>query len=251
MKTKYLFIPISILLIASLVIVFSESIIFSSDPTINQLIKSIILYIPLVLFGLLTTFLYHNSFRIFKELRKPIYILLGLIIAINNFPFISYFNHNSFFINPSFLGITLLIISLILSTFFEELIFRGIILSFFLSKFKKNKKGLFISLLLSSIIFGLFHFINIGDLGFVETIKQVGYSILTGFLFGFLYYRTHNILISSSVHFLYNLSGSILLYFGTGTVFDTYTIIQMVAVSLIIGVIILFDIFKQKYEQFY
>ena len=130
---------------------------------------------------------------------------------------------------------------------FEECVFRGIIFSVLAGVFPKNKKGLLLTILVSSIVFGLAHFLNGFSLG---TLLQAGYSMLTGALFAFCLIKTKNIFCCAAVHSVYNFCGMLFdkKMLGGGVVFDLGTIITMVIVSVIIGVfcIIRFVFYKEK-----
>jgi len=75
----------------------------------------------------------------------------------------------------------------------EELIFRGIILNGMQDNYKNNRKAL----LLSALIFGLVHI----------KILQVIPAFFWGLIFGYLFYRTRNILLCIVLHSTANASG--------------------------------------------
>ena len=76
---------------------------------------------------------------------------------------------------------------------YEEFLCRGWLLNEFLERYGETKKGVWISIIASGIIFGLIHFINVSSNGFAGTVTQVLSASATGILFGFIYYRTKNI----------------------------------------------------------
>ena len=78
---------------------------------------------------------------------------------------------------------------------FEEFLCRGFIQNEFIERFSKNRKQVFLSIALSSLIFGGMHITNIwiGDQGVVETISQIIQATGLGILLGSIYYRTKNI----------------------------------------------------------
>ena len=89
-------------------------------------------------------------------------------------------------------------LNLILYTFsigvFEEFIFRGWILNEFLENYGDSRKKVFISILLSSLIFGLIHFDNVLVVQeLIYTIFQILNATAMGFLLGTIYFRTKNI----------------------------------------------------------
>lgn len=76
---------------------------------------------------------------------------------------------------------------------YEEFLLRGWLLNEFLERYGNTKKGVWISIIASGIIFGLVHFINISTNGFASTLTQVLSASATGVVFGFIYYKTKNI----------------------------------------------------------
>ena len=77
----------------------------------------------------------------------------------------------------------------------EEVICRGIFFNAYMKFFGDNKKGVIISTILSSAMFGSAHALNlIGQPELiVHTIAQIIYAILFGALFCAVYYRTGNL----------------------------------------------------------
>jgi membrane protease YdiL (CAAX protease family) len=83
---------------------------------------------------------------------------------------------------------------------FEEVVFRGIVLTVFLSRYSERK-----SILFSSIGFGLMHLLNLmmgRDL--VWVIGQVIWAFTIGLFYGYVFVRTRSLLPSMIVHYLSN-----------------------------------------------
>lgn len=76
---------------------------------------------------------------------------------------------------------------------YEEFLCRGWLLNEFLERYGDTKKGVWVSIIASGIIFGLIHFINVSSNGFAGTLTQVLNASATGILWGFIYYKTKNI----------------------------------------------------------
>ena len=76
---------------------------------------------------------------------------------------------------------------------YEEFLCRGWLLNEFLERYGDTKKGVWVSIFASGVIFGLIHFINVPVQGFASTLTQVLNASATGILWGFIYYRTKNI----------------------------------------------------------
>ena len=73
----------------------------------------------------------------------------------------------------------------------EEFMCRGWLQNEFIERYSKNRKQVILSILLSSLVFGLMHLSNVlsGQTLF-ETIIQIIQATAAGFLFGSIYYRT-------------------------------------------------------------
>jgi len=95
-----------------------------------------------------------------------------------------------------------LVIFCFLIGLFEELLCRGWIQNEFLKKFPKNRRQVFLSIILSSLIFGGMHISNIwiGGQEVLETIVQIIQATGLGILLGSVYFRTKNIWSSIFLH---------------------------------------------------
>ncbi|MDL2246291.1 CPBP family intramembrane metalloprotease [Methanobrevibacter sp. OttesenSCG-928-K11] len=123
-----------------------------------------------------------------------------------------------------------IISSVIIAPLFEELLFRGIILQ------KLNKRlGIIVSILISSILFGIIH-----DLG----------GIFSAFIFGIcmciLYIKSNNILVPIFAHALNNLIAEALyLIDPSEMIFTDIILISIFSVLAIISAILLLLFFSQ------
>ncbi len=93
----------------------------------------------------------------------------------------------------------------------EESFFRGLILAIFLSAWGINKKGIYRSVIVSSILFGLVHLTNLlnilkGRDVIIETISQVFYATFLGIFFAAIYLRTKNLWIAVIIHALFDIA---------------------------------------------
>lgn len=83
---------------------------------------------------------------------------------------------------------------------FEEVAFRGIALTVFLSRYSERK-----SIVFSSIGFGLMHLLNLGSgREFVWVMGQVVWAFAIGLFYGYVFIRTRSLLPSMIVHYLGN-----------------------------------------------
>jgi len=98
------------------------------------------------------------------------------------------------------------------SSFLEEFVFRGFILGGFLLYFPLTRRGILTSVVLSGLIFGLMHIVNLWT--FEErTVKgvlnQVYAATCFGIMYGATYLKTRSILTLGLLHFLSNFFSSI------------------------------------------
>ncbi len=89
----------------------------------------------------------------------------------------------------------------------EEFLCRGWLLNEFLERYSRNRKEILLSILFSSLIFGVVHFLNIGDTqGFFETLVQVMNAAAGGIFLAFVYYKTKNIWVVVASHAIWDFS---------------------------------------------
>ncbi|MFI3805652.1 lysostaphin resistance A-like protein [Vagococcus fluvialis] len=115
-----------------------------------------------------------------------------------------------------------IIIALILSlvaasivSFFEEIIFRGGLFLYFISYCGRNKRGILLSSMFSSVLFGLTHLVNLlNDGDFFYVTYQVLYTIAIGFSLCLAYVHTKSLWTPIFIHafvdfgdFFFNVGG--------------------------------------------
>ncbi len=188
------------------------------------------------------------NIRLFGKIHKPLYLIPCLLVAVDNFQWSAFFNGKMELVRAEFWDIALYTLSCLAVGLFEELIFRGVLFSVLASLFKKDRKGIWATYVLSSVIFGGAHLFNGFSLG---TIVQVLYTVLTGGLFAFCLMKTKNILCCALVHGVYNFGGTLFdtRGLGSGVVFDIGTVITMLIVSVAVGLFVLYKIWKYSEEE--
>lgn len=98
--------------------------------------------------------------------------------------------------------------------FFEEFLVRGTLLLLLITLLNTGQHKAFTGALISSILFGLLHLINLfgGEQGGLETLQQTLYAIVLGLIFTVMYYRTGSLWVPIFWHALldttYNFSSS-------------------------------------------
>ena len=189
------------------------------------------------------------NIRLFHKLNRVglLYMIPCLIISIDNFQFSAYFNGKMELIHKDWMHIVLFASYCLLTGIFEEGIFRGILFAVVADFFPRNRKGLILTIISSSIVFGAAHIINGVSI-------QILYTMLTGAVFAFCLIKTRNILCCAMVHGVYNFCGLLLgtennLGLGTGVVFDIGTVMTMVVASIAMGLLILWSVFRHPENE--
>ncbi|MGH4118022.1 CPBP family intramembrane glutamic endopeptidase [Clostridium sp.] len=105
-------------------------------------------------------------------------------------------------------AVVMMIISNLFIGLYEEMVFRGLILSLMFRHWGKTKNEIYFSVVFTSIIFGVFHFINLfSGSSFIAVGTQVIYAIIVGIYFSALLLRTKNNLLGCALlHGFYNIA---------------------------------------------
>jgi len=93
------------------------------------------------------------------------------------------------------------------SSFIEEFVIRGFILGIFLLNFTKTRAGIFKSVALSGLIFGLMHIINLWTIegqSIKGVLNQVYATTFFGVMYGATYLKTRSILTLGILDFISN-----------------------------------------------
>lgn len=164
-----------------------------------------------------------------------LFLLPALLVACNNFPWLALASGSAKLERIELLG--WLILQVLAVGVMEELAFRGILLPLLLERLGKTKKGMWLSILLSSAIFGLIHFANLIETpNLSATLMQVGYSALLGALCAILLLGTGNLWYCVAVHTIYNFGGGVTAYLIQGKVWNFPTILCTVLVAVFVGI---------------
>ena len=125
----------------------------------------------------------------------------------------------------------------------EELLFRCFVLEEFL-----KYKGKFLTVVYSSLAFGLTHLLNISSLSMIPGVLiQVCYTFFLGFVLGFIYLKTRNIVVPITLHFLFNLINNIVVTELYSFKLDiTYYLINVLVGLLIMVYIIVLNVINKK-----
>ena len=151
---------------------------------------------------------YDNQFKFgfWKKNLKPSMVFASwgfLVLLLNIIP-------NLFLGTPleSSYGLLLAVTGGIAPGLYEEVTCRGVVLSNMRYQWRNAKNPIMMSLLASSIAFGLIHLVNLfSTVG--PTLIQVGYATGLGIFFGAVYLRTRNLWGPVVVHALIDISAKI------------------------------------------
>ena len=135
-------------------------------------------------------------------------------------------------ITTPFLGWYVFILMLI-PGIWEEVSFRGVITSLNEKKYSRN-----ITLLIVSVLFGLFHLTNLlAGMSAILVIPQVFYAGLLGFIFGYMVIRTNSLIPGIIAHYLIDSVGQFFIYinFADDISFVWFAIIGIGIVPAILG----------------
>ncbi|MCR3905555.1 MAG: CPBP family intramembrane metalloprotease [Tenericutes bacterium] len=188
----------------------------------------------------------HGHIFKIKNLSKALLIMIpAFIVSINNFPIVAFLDGRAILTEPIY-RIFLFFIESLSVGFFEEIIFRGMILVFLLDKFKEEKNGVMISIILSSLIFGFIHVLNIFNGASVNsTMLQIGYSFLVGMMWAVLFLKTGNLWLTMLLHATFNFFGQVMFYLGTvDGRYDQFTMLLTIIIALFAGIYTIW-IFRQ------
>lgn len=91
---------------------------------------------------------------------------------------------------------------------YEELLCRGFLFRAFEDYFGDSKKGIYMSAIFSSFVFGMMHLTNLiwSPALIISTMCQVIYTTFVGFLFCVIYYRSKNLISCILLHGIFDFS---------------------------------------------
>lgn len=108
---------------------------------------------------------------------------------------------------------------------FEEVAFRGVVLTVFLNKYSVRK-----SIMFSAAAFGLMHLLNLSsDYEFVWVMGQVGWSFILGIFYGYMFIKADSLWSPIIVHYLGNLFiGSFTAYIQNTATIETQVLYTLI-----------------------
>ncbi len=180
------------------------------------------------------------DYKVLSPLKAPffgnlLFCLPPLLVAVNNFPFSAVIKGEAgVYDSPQ--TVLLLLLECICVGFFEETAFRGVVFLGILRRKKHSRAWAFVSILLSSAVFGIVHIVNIFQGAspiavLMQVLRQIGYSSLIGAMCAVMLLKTQNIWLPVAVHGIFNFCGAVVPNYGVGE-WDTFTVILTIVLSL-------------------
>lgn len=207
---------------------------FPNDALLNNIVYMIISRIVASLFFIIL--IIQNKIKLFsyKNPKNFLLIIPCLLIVICNMPLIELIEGKCK-IEASPILLFLFTIECIAVALFEELAFRGLLLPIALKKYAKSKLSIFFCIIVTSLIFGCYHILNLfAGAGIGPTMLQICYSALVGAMCGAAYLITGNILCPIILHAGYNFAGTLVDTLGYGEQWNIRRVIIFAIVSIIV-----------------
>ena len=226
---------------------------FSSEKEIEWLVAFAVKMLCAILpVYLIRQFGFGKVLRLDKGmLTSSILTIPALLVMVNNLPFVPVIMgdmsiNGTFF---QFLAYSLLCLSI---GVIEEVVYRGCLLPLCAFKCKRNKKGLFWAVVISSALFGAMHLFNLLG-GFNPMVfLQVGYSFLIGLVCGFALIVSGNIYLPILFHAIFDFGGFLMdKGLATGVLWTIENVLWTLISSIILGVIIVIIFIKKDFSHLY
>lgn len=192
----------------------------------------------MIILGYAWLFKFHKGWQAF------LVMIPGFIISLNNFPISAYFNGRAVLTSPVY-RVFLFLIECLSVGFFEEIIFRGVLLIFLLKALSKLKMNLILSIVISSFIFALSHLFNLfSGAAYGDTFLQIGYSFLVGMMWAVMFLKTKNIWLTMILHASFNFFGQVMFYLGDVNNRYDFLTISMTILLAILASLYTFKLYK-------
>ena len=181
--------------------------------------------------------------------RALVFSLPAFVVAVNNFPIYSLVFGLARVTSPPW-RVMLLALECLAVGMFEETCFRGFVFLSFLEKRRETKSGQFMAIVLSSAVFAVVHLFNI-FLGAspLAVILQIGYSFLIGAMCAVVLMKSANIWLCVAAHAIFNFCGALIPNCGEGSIWEIFTVVLTVVVSIAVAAYFVYEFFKIKASE--
>ena len=178
------------------------------------------------------------GYKVLNPIRKPfgkslLFCIPAALVVVNNMPILSMIWGDAYFVHGEPWYILWFALECLAIGLFEEAAFRGVALLLIAEKRRSTKKGLFMSIILSSAVFGVIHLANIlAGASPGAVLLQIGYSFLIGAMCSVVLFKTGNLWLCVILHGVYDFSGNLMPTLGAGSWWDTPTVVFTVILAL-------------------
>jgi len=184
------------------------------------------------------------GYSVLNPIKKPFWrsllvTLPAFAVAINNFPFSQIIKGGAVIDAPVW-EIALLLFECLCVAFFEEMAFRGVVFLGFVRRKPQSRLWIFWSVVLSSVVFGLIHLVNLYISDPVSVLMQIGYSALIGAMCSVVLIKTANLWLCVMLHGVFNFGGAVVQYCGRGEIWDTFTVVFTAVLAVVTTVYLVF-----------
>lgn len=194
------------------------------------------------------------GFKLFSKRKLTVFevfsVILGFLVCLNNFPIIGFIAGRVTLIQNA--RIVRYVVYCIAIGVSEEFVFRGFVFPLVGLKVRNKPRAPFLAVLISSAVFAFCHLFNIFSAGFVPTMLQVGYTFLTGGLFGAVYLFIENLIYPVIMHILFDIGGlmfSETFGIAAGNMWDMATITITAVLGVIATAVYVYKLLKYGTER--
>lgn len=218
------------------------------DDTMNSMLgRSIYYFLIATVFIWLQYILSNSPYMSIKSLtgKTALWCLPCLLVILANFPFGALIKGQVTINRPDL--IWLYIIYVIGISLVEEIVFRGVLLFLLLDIFKNHNLKYFLSALISSAVFALFHLTNIFagmDIGSV--LLQSVYTFLIGGMLSVVAIKTKNIWMGVIIHAAFDFGGLMTTTIATGDPWDVVFWILTISCGILCAGHIIYSLFNME-----
>ena len=167
--------------------------------------------------------------------RALLWCLPAFAVAVNNFPFSQIIKGGAVIDAPAW-RIAILALECLCIAFFEEVAFRGVVLLGIIKRNPNKRLWIFLSIVISSVIFGLVHLINLYNSSPIAVLMQIGYSALIGAMCSVVIIKTANLWLCVGLHAVFNFGGAVVRYCGSGEIWDAFTVVFTAILAVLVTV---------------
>lgn len=249
-KSDALLLMALVLCLAIAVIFGIPNIISYSDETLGNLIADTVprLAVGIFLVALMSERGYSKTFKVKWRGKHLLWSIPCFLVATVNFPFTALMKGTAVIERIDLLWLFVLKCAAI--ALLEETFFRALLLPVFAERFAKNKYGMFLSVISTSVLFALMHLINLlFGAGVGATILQVGYTFLIGCMLAVMQLKTKNVWLCVIVHALFDFGGTIVTDLGRGSFQDTAFWILTAAAGILCTVHIIMTLQRMSKDK--